>query len=149
MIKTAMQIALIAPLAMIAAACTSPAGEITRDAEPYDGIAAEASISLLGNEPFWGVDIEPQGDGFTARYSTPENIDGESFAVERFAGNNGIGFSGELNGEAVQIALTPGDCSDTMSDRTYPYTATVSVGQLTLRGCAYTSDEPFTGDENP
>jgi len=148
MTKPVLRAAMFAAAAMLPA-CTQPAGEISRDAQPFDGISEETSISLLGAEPFWGIDIEPDGDGFRARYSTPENIDGESFTVERFAGNNGLGFSGELGGEAVQIALSPADCSDTMSDRTYPYAATVSVGDTMLMGCAYTSDEPFTGEETP
>ena len=135
--------------AVLISACTQPAGEISRDAQPFDGISEEARISLLGAEPFWGIDINPEGGGFRARYSTPDNIDGESFTVDRFAGNNGLGFSGELGGEAVQIALSPADCSDTMSDRTYPYAATVSVGDTMLMGCAYTSEEPFTGEETP
>ena len=131
------------------AACSQEAGKISRDSEPFDGVAATASIALVGNEPFWGVDIMPAGDGFTARYSTPENIDGLEFPVTRFAGNNGIGFNGELDGASVQIAVTPGDCSDGMSDRTYPYTTTIAMADVTLYGCGYTSDEPFTGEEAP
>ncbi len=135
--------------ASILTACTQEAGEISRDAQPFAGIAETADITLLGNEPFWGIDIGPDGSGFTAVYSTPENIDGTPFEVSRFAGNNGIGFNGTLGEEAVQIALTPGACNDTMSDRSYPYTATVLLGDMTLYGCAYTSDEPFTGEEMP
>ncbi len=133
----------------VLSACSQPTGDISRDAQPFDGIAESASITTLGTEPFWGVDIEPEGDGYTARYSSPENLEGTTFPVTRFAGNNGISFSGERDGEAVLIALTPGECSDAMSDRTYPYTATVSIGDGTLRGCGYTSDQPFTGDEMP
>ena len=40
-------------------------------------------------------------------------------------------------------------CSDTMSDRIYPYTATLSLGETMLLGCGYTSDEPFSGDPSP
>ena len=136
-------------LALALAACSQPTGEISRDAEPFDGIAETASISLLGNEPFWGLEIEPTEEGYAATYSSPEDMDNASFPVSRFAGNNGIGFSGEFEDMAVQVALTPGECSDTMSDRTYPYVATVAMGDRTLFGCAYTSDEPFTGDETP
>lgn len=137
-------------------ACTQDTGEISRDAQPFDGIAESAEITLIGNEPFWGIDIMPASsdgasneDGFTARYSDPENVDGTLFSVARFAGNNGAGFNGQLGGAAVQITLTPGDCNDTMSDRSYPYIATVLLGDRTLFGCAYTSDQPFTGEEMP
>ena len=135
--------------ALALGACSSDPGEITRDSEPFGAIAEDARISVLGTEPFWGLEIEPGESGYSATYSTPENIDGTSFAVTRFAGNNGLGFSGELEGQPIQLAITPGDCSDGMSDRTFPYTATVALGDATLLGCAYTSDEPFAGDEAP
>lgn len=133
----------------ILAACTDPPGEITRDSKPFAEIDESATISLLGTEPFWSLDIAPQEDAYEARYSTPDNIDGTAFAVTRFAGNNGLGFSGELGGQPVQASITPGQCSDAMSDRTYPYVATLAIDGTTLLGCAYTSDEPFTGDESP
>ena len=138
-----------AAMAMMLAACGSDPGEISRDSQPFDAIAPQATISLLGNEPFWGVEIAPENDGYRAVYSTPDNNPGTGFAVTRFAGNNGVGFTGEFDGEAVQIAVTPGACSDTMSDRIYPYTATVAVGEVTLLGCGYTSDEPFTQTQMP
>lgn len=140
---------LTVPLVLLLAACSQTPGEISQDTQAFDGIAAEASISVLGTEPFWALEIAPEGDGHTAIYSSPENLEGARFAVDRFAGNNGVSFSGTLDGEAMSAAITPGDCSDGMSDRSYPYTATVSLGDSTLFGCAYTSDEPFTGDEAP
>lgn len=141
---------LFAPLLLLGA-CESEPGEITRDTEPFSDIAESATISALGNEPFWGLTIEPDGEGggHVANYSSPDNIDGTRFAVTRFAGNNGLGFSGEMEQGHVSLAITPGDCSDTMSDRAYPYAATLSIGEQTLFGCAYTSDQPFTGEETP
>ncbi|BDW83543.1 membrane protein [Erythrobacter sp. Dej080120_24] len=134
---------------MLVASCTDTPGEISRDTKPFDDISATTHISMLGTEPFWGIDITPDGEGFVARYTSPEDLEGSQFAVSRFAGNNGIGFSGSLDGKALQIALTPGQCSDGMSDRTYPYTATVALGDAVLYGCGHTSDQPFTGDEAP
>lgn len=141
------------PALFLAGACSQSPGEITQSAEPFAAIAPDATITVLGNEPFWNIRILPQAGtdvgALTATYSSPENLDGTDFAVSRFAGNNGLGFSGMLGGEPVQLALTPGDCSDTMSDRSYPYTATLSLGETLLTGCAYTSDEPFSGDPSP
>lgn len=136
-------------MAVLLVSCAEVPGEISRDTQPFDGIADSASISVVGTEPFWNVSIEPEGEGFGATYASPDNPEGTPFPVARFAGNNGLGFSGELNGEAVQIALTPGECSDGMSDRTYPYTATLAYGERTLFGCAFTSDEPFAGESMP
>ncbi len=140
---------LTALFVLLLAACSQTPGEISQDTQAFDGIAAEATISVLGTEPFWALEIESEGDGHRATYSSPENPEGTRFAVDRFAGNNGVGFSGMLDGEAISAAITPGDCSDGMSDRSYPYTATVSLGDSTLFGCAYTSDEPFTGNAAP
>lgn len=127
------------------ASCSQDAGEISRDSTPFDGIADTAEINLLGNEPFWGLEV---ADG-QATFRTPENIEGTVFSVARFAGNNGLGVSGSMAGEPVQATITPGACNDTMSDRTYPYAATVAIGDRTLYGCGYTSDEPFTGEQEP
>lgn len=137
------------PVALAMSACSQGPGEISRDTEPFSGISETASISALGTEPFWALEIEPQGEGYSANYSDPENIEGTTFEVDRFAGNNGIGFSGELEGGPLQVSLTPGECSDAMSDREYPYIATVALKSRTLFGCAYTSEEPFSGPEAP
>lgn len=137
------------PLVASMVGCADMPGEIARDSQAFDGIAPIASVSVLGTEPFWAIEIEPEGQGYTATYSSPEDLEGSAFDAARFAGNNGVGFSGELDGEAVQIALTPGDCSDGMSERTYPYVAMVSIGERDLRGCAHTSEQPFTGDAAP
>ncbi|EAQ27947.1 hypothetical protein NAP1_10148 [Erythrobacter sp. NAP1] len=149
MIARPIQLAVLAlPLAL--AACSDVPGEITRDTEPFAGIAPEETLTALGNEPFWNVKVEPAGEGgFIATYSTPENIEGREFAVSRFAGNNGIGMSGELDGAPASLALTPGECSDTMSDRIYPYTATFALGDETYFGCAYTSAQPYIGEQMP
>ena len=113
--------------------------------DAFDAIGADETVFLTGTEPFWGGEIA----GTEARYTTPENIDGASFAVDRFAGNNGLGFTGTVEGVSFDLTVTPGECSDGMSDRTYPYTATLLIGGETRNGCAYTDRQPFTGPESP
>jgi len=39
-------------------------------------------------------------------------------------------------GHRIVLRLTPGECSDGMSDRHYPYFAEVGVGKALLKGCA-------------
>ena len=144
--STALRIS-AAALAALLAGC-SPTDGIEQSGQKFEAISQTATINLVGNEPFWGVEIAPAADGgYLATYSTPENIEGARVGVKRFAGNNGFGFSGELDGAAMQITITPGDCNDTMSDRSYPYTSTVALGDLTLYGCEYTSDQSFEGGE--
>jgi uncharacterized membrane protein len=132
---------------VILTACAPQAGEgvTTEEVRPYEGIAQEEVITLAGTEPFWGIKIAEN----VATFTTPENIAGSVFEVSRFAGNNGLGFSGKLDGADVTITVTPGDCSDGMSDRTYPFTATVKVGEESLAGCGYTDTQGFTGDAAP
>lgn len=139
--------ALLGPL-LIASGC-APQDRIQEDAQSFDAVAPDATINLVGNEPFWSIEIKSESGDILATYATPDTPDGIAIPVERFAGNNGLGFSGKLEGEALQIAVTPGECSDGMSDRTYPYTATIGIGDQTLMGCGYTDSEPFEGEEQP
>lgn len=133
-------------LVAVAPAACAPANDgIDPKGEIFSAIAPDETITLTGTEPFWGITIE----NGRATYSSPDHPDGRQFSVARFAGNNGLGFSGELDGSTVTITLTPGQCSDGMSDRSYPYVATVAFGEETLRGCGYTTDQPFSGDASP
>jgi uncharacterized membrane protein len=113
--------------------------------EAYDGIRADETLRFTGTEPFWGGEVT--GGGLT--YSTLENQDGTTIEVERFAGLGGIAFSGRLEGEAFDMTVTPLRCSDGMSDRTYPFTVTLKVGNDTRNGCGWTERQPFEGPENP
>jgi len=131
--------------AMLPAACTSGNDGIDPKGETFTAVAPDEVINLTGTEPVWGLRIEAG----QANYTTPDQPEGTDFAVTRFAGNNGLGFSGTLEGQAITITLTPGQCSDGMSDRAFPYVATVALGEETLRGCGYTSDQPYTGGEAP
>jgi uncharacterized membrane protein len=113
--------------------------------EPYDGIAASETLRFTGTEPFWGGEVA--GDSLT--YTTPEDPDGTTIAVERFAGRGGLSFSGQYEGAAFEMAVAPGECSDGMSDRTYPFTVTLQIGGEQRNGCGWTERQRFTGPEQP
>jgi len=135
----------LAALMLVAAACT-PQGQqdgIDPQGKAFDAVSPEESVTMTGTEPFWTLTI----DRDTARWTTPENPQGTSFAVTRFAGNGGLGFNGSLDGQPLTAALTPGDCNDGMSDRRFPFVATIALGGETLQGCGYTTGQPFTGGE--
>ena len=131
------------PLALLAGCSTGQ--DDAGSAEKFTGIDDGEIVTLSGTEPFWNVEI----GGDIALFKSPENPDGTSFAVDRFAGLNGLSFSGQLDGASFDAMVTPGDCSDGMSDRTYPYTVTVTWGQEQLNGCGHTDRQPFTGPETP
>jgi uncharacterized membrane protein len=112
---------------------------------PYDGIGAGESVHFTGTEPFWGG----EATGTVLNYTTPEKPDGQTITVERFAGRNGISFTGKLNGDIFSLAITPGACSDGMSDRDYPFNATLRIGDGVRAGCGWTDKQPFKGEKQP
>lgn len=131
---------------VLAAACTPAKTDgVDPEGKAFDAVAPGEVINLTGTEPFWNVTITGQ----TARYSNPDHPEGFDFTVTRFAGNGGMGFSGTLLEEPFTATLTPGNCSDGMSDRSFPFVATIALGGDTLEGCGYTDSQPFTGGEAP
>lgn len=144
--------AVLAPLVAVVAltGCQADDGSAemvgtASEAEVFAGIAPGETVSLVGTEPFWGGTVK--GDRFV--YTTLENEAGSAVAVRRFAGNGGLGFSGTLDGKPLDLAITPGECSDGMSDRRFPYVATLRIAAEQRNGCAYTDRQPFTGPANP
>lgn len=133
-----------------AAPASSTAGPQTLDdaeagAAAFTAIRPEETVRFLGNEPFWGGQVA----GTALTYSTPDIPDGTDIAVTRFAGRGGVSWSGMYSGARFALAVTPGECSDGMSDRTYPFVATLQVAGEQRSGCAWTERRPFTGAPNP
>ena len=137
------------PVMLVLSACQagSSDGENVPGTSPegFTGIAVDETIYVGGTEPFWGGEVA----GDQMLYTSPEDPDGTSFGVERFTGQGGLGFSGMLGDKTIDMTVTPGACSDGMSDRTYPYTVTLQIGEEQRTGCAYTDGQPFEGPENP
>ncbi|MBA4082297.1 MAG: hypothetical protein C0496_13665 [Erythrobacter sp.] len=136
----------LAALTLALAAC-SPAKTdgIDPDGKPFDKVAPQETVTMLGTEPFWNLTVTG-GEGL---WTTPDNQPGTPLALERFAGNGGLGFTGTLGGKPLTATLTPGQCSDGMSDRSFPFVATIALGGETLQGCGYTDTQKFTGPEAP
>jgi len=111
----------------------------------FDGIEAEEVIHFTGTEPFWGG----QAVGSILTYTTPENPAGAVVAIQRFAGNSGLGLSGNLGDQSFDMTVTPGECSDGMSDRIYPLTVTLGLADEVREGCGWTDRLPFSGPESP
>lgn len=117
----------------------------TRDHRPFADIAPGDTVHVTGTEPFWSGDIS---DG-ALLFRTPENQAGERVSVSRFAGRGGVSFSGTIDGKELLIAVTPGSCSDGMTDRTYPFVATLQRGAEERLGCGWTDKHPFKGSRTP
>jgi uncharacterized membrane protein len=115
------------------------------DTQPFADIGPGETIHVVGTEPFWSGDIA----GGAILYKTPGSPDGETIAVSRFAGRGGVSFSGEYDGRTFTLAVTPGECSDGMSDRAYPFVATLLIAEESRTGCAWSDKHPFTGPTAP
>jgi uncharacterized membrane protein len=109
------------------------------DTQPFDAVSEAERLRFVGTEPFWGGEVT----GTRLTYSTPEQPDGTVLEVERFAGRGGLSYSGALAGSSFDLALAQGECSDGMSDRIYPFTVTLKLGQETRYGCGWTEARPF------
>ncbi|WP_226634424.1 COG3650 family protein [Novosphingobium profundi] len=128
--------------ALILAGCQSNSESVPGDADdsrPWSTIAPDETVQASGTEPFWSVRVESGQMIYTA----PDLPEGREIAVTRFAGRGGLSFSGERGGEVWTLAITQGACSDGMSDRSYPFTATLANGATTRQGCAWSAANPY------
>lgn len=115
------------------------------DKQAFSGIGADEVVHFTGTEPFWGG----QSQGGSLTYTTPDDPQGITIAVERFAGRGGLALSGKQGDKAFDMMVTPGECSDGMSGRTYPFTVTLQIAELMLNGCGWSDRNGFTELETP
>lgn len=90
-------------------------------------------LKATGTEPFWSAVT----DGRCVTYITPENLKGIRIWTT-FTGSRDSGqWSGFLGKDRFVLLTRPDpDCSDGMSDRTYPIAVTLTIGSEERRGCA-------------
>lgn len=100
-----------------------------------------ARFRFTGTEPFWGGTI----DGTTILYQTPEDQTGKRIAATLAKEGATTRYSGELDGQPFVLKLTPGTCSDGMSDTVYPLHAVLAVHGESRQGCA----NPVAGTGKP
>ena len=101
-------------------------------------------VRILGTEPFWGIELT----GSELVYSgidRPEQRAPQPQPVVQ--GNVATLQARSAEGMVFDVTLTATECSDGMSDRTYPLTALVKVGEETLMGCAAASSAFATAGE--
>jgi uncharacterized membrane protein len=99
----------------------------------YAGLGERETLRFTGTEPFWGGSVT----GTALTYTTPENPQGTAITVRRFAGNNGLAFTGTLGGAPFDMAVAEAACSDGMSDRRYRFTVTLKIADEVRRGCGW------------
>lgn len=125
-----------------ASAATASPDTVATAAEPGATItpaatAFPATFRALGTEPFWAVHI---GEG-TLRYMTPQDQDGTVVPFTRKpAADDEVAIDAVLNGKDLHLSGRIAECSDGMSDRIYPFTITIKLGDEELKGCARPSE---------
>lgn len=95
-------------------------------------LPAGVTLRALGNEPFWNLDVSE--DSVRVGRLGFEDLE---FAVSGpvvDAGNRT--WAGEGGGHRFELQVTEERCADTMADRTYPYSARLTLDGQELRGCA-------------
>jgi uncharacterized membrane protein len=122
----------LVPLALGLAACDPRAADSAGPPQPpadAPEIPAEfrADIRLVGTEPFWALRIAADRM-VLSRIGQPD-------LTVTHAGPSGRADEAEWAGEGLTARVVRQVCSDGMSDRVYPYAATVEAGGQTLKGC--------------
>ncbi|EQB06066.1 hypothetical protein L288_11420 [Sphingobium quisquiliarum P25] len=87
----------------------------------------------IGTEPFWAVTVK----GSTALLERPDKPP-RSFAVSRNGDERAIRYLGE----GFAMTITPGPCSDGMSDAIWSDQVSVAFGEGTLNGCGGDRQDP-------
>lgn len=115
---------LIVPLLALAGACAAYPPPPPSPAPPPPG----ESYRAQGTEPFWDLTIDPRQMVFTNR-GTGESVAQPTPKVI-------IGFAGEIyNSARLHVNIVHAQCSDGMSDRSYPDKVQVDVDGKRYSGC--------------
>lgn len=117
------------PMILVGLAGCGP--EPTEPAPPAPAVARPigGDFDAVGTEPFWAVQV--RADSLTL--SRPDHAELKVPAPRPEARGGGTVWAAE----GMTVSITPGACSDGMSDRAYTNVALVRVGAEILKGCAY------------
>jgi uncharacterized membrane protein len=129
------RLALMAIAAAILGGCSGK--QDTASTVPPPAAAPDTVVWIArGNEPFWAVEVAPEGivfrepdrpDGVRGAY-TPPAIQGRSVVYRTvLVGDRDL---------PLELSIEEKACSDGMSDQRYAYAAVAKVGDRVLSGCA-------------
>lgn len=118
-----------------------PAAQAPGETQPTTSVdpAApfRADFALIGTEPFWNLQVK----GTTLILTRPDEPALTAANAVLAASSGKAVWTAEGATPPVVASLSAGTCSDGMSDRVYPYTAEVKVGDLVLKGCGISAEE--------
>lgn len=126
-----------ASAAVALTACSQPEADKTpaAPAQPRTlaGVDLDQPLRVLGTEPFWTVEITPTGLTYSGVDRPEQKAANPGPALQ---GTVAIWTTATEAQTPLVVTLMATDCSDGMSDRTYPLTAKVEIGGESLTGCA-------------
>lgn len=97
-----------------------------------DATQAADRWHAIGTEPFWSV----EATGGALLFKTPEDQVGAKLRGRRVPSLVGTVILGNGPDGEFHFGVTPGTCSDGMSDRSYSHHATFSYRGMDYKGCA-------------
>ncbi|MCC6920660.1 MAG: hypothetical protein IT548_15795 [Alphaproteobacteria bacterium] len=107
-----------------------PALAASADApSPFTG-----AITALGTEPFWGLAIDPQSKTLWFHEDEESDLPANNYVAPVIGADGTATFTAK---DFEIVLKVTGDCSDGMSDNTFPMSATVKTVNRTYTGCAY------------
>lgn len=145
-------IALAAVSTLALSACSqaeepAPPSPAPEPAPVLGGVDLTRPVRALGTEPFWSVELT----GTEMIYTTPEPPEQRAPQPKPVVqGTTATYETKTAGGTPLSVTLVATECSDGMSDRTYPLTAMVRIGETSLNGCAASSAAIMsTGESGP
>lgn len=97
------------------------------------GVDLARPVRALGTEPFWAVELT----GTEIVYAGVDRPEQRAPQPRPMVLGTTASFEAETTmGTPISVMLAATECSDGMSDRTYPLSAIVRIGDETLTGCA-------------
>ncbi|WP_158636399.1 COG3650 family protein [Luteimonas marina] len=108
---------------------------VTDEASPWDEARSRGvAFRGLGTEPFWSLEVD---GGPVLRMRLDLDMGERKLLLPQVTAlDAGEGYAGKAeDGSDVVLRITRGDCSDGMSDQTYPAAIELQVGEQTYRGC--------------
>lgn len=143
-------IALAAASALTLSACSqgeepAPAAPAPEPAPVLAGVNLGQPVRALGTEPFWSVDLT----GSEMVYTTPEPPEQRAPQPKPVVQGTTATYEAKTAaGATLSVTLVATECSDGMSDRIYPLTAMVRIGETSLNGCAASSAAILSAGES-
>lgn len=129
---------LVVPLVLLAA-CSQ--GTTEKAPPPADapaptmlgGVVLNQPLRALGTEPFWSVAITKDAMVYTGIDHDEQRAGNPQPVVQ---GTTAVYTGATDDGTTMVVTLIATECSDGMTERVYPLTAKVELGEVSLSGCA-------------